>query len=83
MNTDFLIERNLESENPGTNESIRNVEVAEDSIILHVKPKAPEFIPLREKLNNKIQKTLDYCREVEAARSEFRISQEKSIIMMM
>lgn len=67
----------------GTNESIRNVEVAEDSIILHVKPKAPEFVPLIEKLNDKIQKTLDYCREVVAARSQFKISQEKSIIMMM
>lgn len=60
----------------GTHESIKRVEVAEDRIILHVKPKAPEYEKLIEELAVKIRETLDYCRGVAAARSEFRITQE-------
>ncbi|MBO4213058.1 MAG: HD domain-containing protein [Clostridia bacterium] len=59
----------------GTHESIRTVEVQDDAIVLITKPKAPEFRGLVEKLAGKIQETLDYCREVAAARSDFKITQ--------
>ena len=60
----------------GTHESIRTVEVAEDSIILHVKPKEPRFVGLVEDLAKKVQHTLDYCREVAEKRSELKITQK-------
>lgn len=59
----------------GTHESIRTVEVRDDAIVLITKPKAPEFRDLVAKLAGKIQETLDYCREVAAARSDFKITQ--------
>lgn len=65
----------------GTHESIRHVDVTEDSIILRVRPKSPEYVPLLETLNGKIQQTLDYCRRVAEERSELRITQEKSVLM--
>ncbi len=61
----------------GTHESIRNVEVRDDAIVLYTKPKAPEFRRLVRELADKVQDTLDYCREVAASRSDFRISQKK------
>ena len=64
----------------GTHESVREVEVTEDSIVLHVKPKAPEFVPLIADLNGKIQKTLDYCCRAAQTRSDLRITQVRSII---
>ena len=59
----------------GTHESIRTVEVEKDAIVLCTKPKAPEFRPLIKNLADKIKETLDYCREVAAARSDFLITQ--------
>ena len=59
----------------GTHESIRTVEVTEDAIVLHTKPKTPEFRPLIQNLAKKIQQTLDYCRKAASLRSEFRITQ--------
>ena len=59
----------------GTHESIRTVEIRDDAIVLITKPKAPEFRDLVAKLAGKIQETLDYCREVAAARSDFKITQ--------
>ena len=64
----------------GTHESIRHVDVTEDSIILHVKPKEPKYIQLIEVLNEKIQQTLDYCRRTAEQRSDLRITQVKSVI---
>lgn len=64
----------------GTHESILSVEINEDEIILHVRPKAEEFIPLVEKAAAEIQKKLDYCRAVAEARSEFRISQTRVVL---
>lgn len=64
----------------GKHESIRRVEVAKDAIILYSRPKTPEFIPLIEKLADKIQKTLDYCREVAEKTSDFRITQSEVLI---
>ena len=64
----------------GTHESIRHVDVTEDSIILHAKPKAPEYVPLIEKLNGKIRQTLDYCRSAARERSMLNITQERSVL---
>lgn len=64
----------------GTHESIRRVDVTEDSIVLHVRPKTPEFVPLIDELNGKIQQTLDYCRRAAEERSDLRITQERSIL---
>ena len=64
----------------GTHESIRHVDVTEDSIILQVRPKAPEYVDLIESLNGKIQQTLDYCRSAAEMRSNLRITQEQSVI---
>ena len=59
----------------GTHESIRRVEVEDDAIVLYTKPKAPEYRKLICDLADKVQETLDYCREVASARSDFCISQ--------
>ena len=59
----------------GTHESIRRVEVREDALVLYIKPKAPEYRVLIKNLANKVQETLDYCREVASSRSDFCISQ--------
>ena len=61
----------------GTHESIRMVEVTENAIVLHVKPKEPRFKELIEELAGKIQETLDYCRNVAKERSDLRISPER------
>ena len=67
----------------GTHESIRTVEVLEDSIVLHVHPKEPRFLPLVETLAGKIQETLDYCRDVAAKRSDLRLTQRRVEIVLM
>ena len=59
----------------GTHESVRKVEVAEDAIVLYVKPIAPEYRELIRDLADKIRETLDYCREVVAQRTDFCITQ--------
>jgi len=64
----------------GTHESIRTVEVTEKEIILHVKPKEPKYIKLIEELAQKIQSTLDYCRDVAEKRSDLRITQEEVVV---
>lgn len=59
----------------GTHESIRRVEVGEDALVLYTKPKAPEYRALVQILADKIQETLDYCREVASTRSDLCIKQ--------
>ena len=59
----------------GMHESIRRVEVLQDALVLYTKPKAPEYRELIRNLANKVQDTLDYCREVASSRSDFRITQ--------
>jgi hypothetical protein len=56
------------------------VDVTRDKIILVVKPKSPEYVPLIETLNGKIQETLDYCRRAAQERSNLRITQIRSEI---
>ena len=67
----------------GTHESIRKVEVDEDAIVLYTKPIAPEYRELIKILANKIQETLDYCRDVAEKRSDFRITQTEVKIIEM
>ena len=64
----------------GTHESIRMVDVREDSIVLIVKPKEPRYEELIRKLAEKVQETLDYCREVTEKRSDIVITQKKVLI---
>ena len=64
----------------GTHESIRRVEVRKDALVLYTKPKAPEYRELIRQLADKIRQTLDYCREVASARSDFCITQTDVII---
>ena len=59
----------------GTHDSIQSVEVLEDAIVLYIKPIAPKYRELIRILANKIQNTLDYCREVVSLRSDFCITQ--------
>ena len=70
----------LSKEAFGTHESILNVEVREDVIVLHTKPKEPKYRKLICDLADKIRKTLDYCREVAEKRSDFRINQTDVVI---
>lgn len=60
----------------GTHESILRVEVEEDALALYTKPKAPEYRELIKELADKVEETLDYCREVVASRSDFCIYQK-------
>ena len=64
----------------GTHESIRTVEIHPDCVILHVRPIEPRFEALVEDLRGKLQETLDYCRNVAEARSDFRITQKEVLI---
>ena len=65
----------------GTHESIMSVEVDENAITLHTKPKEPRFVPIIETLAQKIQNTLDYCRDVAQKRSDLRITQQRVVIV--
>ena len=73
--------RQNDIENFGTHESILRVDVTEDRIILLVRPKSPEYVPLIETLNGKVQQTLDYCRRAAQERSNLRITQTRSEIV--
>ena len=65
----------------GTHESILRVAVEEDAIVLYTKPKTPEYRGLIRDLADKIQETLDYCREVASSRSDFCITQTRVTIV--
>ena len=64
----------------GTHESIKTVELTENQIILYIKPKEPRFVPLIETLTQKIQSTLDYCRDVASQKSSLKITQKQVVI---
>ena len=61
----------------GTHESIRSVDVTPDAILLRAVPKEARFVALIEDLAGKIQKTLDYCRDVSERRSDLRLTLER------
>ena len=64
----------------GTHESIRNVDIRPDNIVLVVKPKEPRFVDLIEDLAGKVQETLDYCREVADKMSDLSIFQKRILV---
>ena len=64
----------------GLHESILYVDVDDDAVILHVKPKTAEFRSKIEELADKITDTLNYCRTVAEQTSDFRIRQNRVII---
>ena len=61
----------------GIHESIQNIHVDEEKIVLTVKPKTPEFLPLVEELAQKIDRTLAYCKKVAEKCAGLRITQKK------
>ncbi len=61
----------------GTHESVLGVYVEKERILLRIRPKSPEYLPLLEELAGKIQKTLDYCRDVAEKRSDLRVTQKR------
>ena len=67
----------------GMHDSIKEVEILEDKIVLHVKPKSDYFIPLIEDLAVKIQTTLDYCVDVADVRSSLKIYQKTIELLYM
>ena len=64
----------------GMHESILRTEITEDALILHVRPKSEEFIPLLERKACEMQEELDYCRDVAEKRSDLRITQTKVLL---
>ena len=64
----------------GLHESILYVDVDDDAVILHVKPKTAEFRSKIEELADKITDTLNYCRTVAEQTSDFWIRQNRLII---
>ena len=64
----------------GLHESILYVDVDDDAVILHVKPKTAEFRSKIEELADKITDTLNYCRTVAEQTSDFRIRQNRVLI---
>ena len=65
----------------GIHESIPHVDVTEDRIVLHVSPIDPKYIPLIEALNEKIRRTLDYCRTAAWERCGMQITQKQSVMI--
>ena len=60
----------------GTHESISRVDVTAYEIVLIVDYKSSEYVEPVEKLKDKIQATLDYCREVAEKKSDLTIWQK-------
>lgn len=65
----------------GTHESVLGVDVENERIVLRIRPKAPEYLPKLDELAGKIQKTLDYCRDVAEKRSDLRITQNQVVLV--
>lgn len=61
-------------------ESILRVDVDDDAITLHTRPKTVAYKPKIEELANKITDTLNYCRSVAEQTSDLRIRQNRVII---
>ncbi len=64
----------------GLHESILHVDVGEDAVTLHTRPKNLEYRLKIEKLADKITDTLNYCRTVAEQTSDLRIRQSRVII---
>lgn len=64
-------------------DSIRSVEVKKDRIVLSVKPTEDRIVPMIKAVAEKMQETLDYCKEVVESRSDLNLTQEKIAIDML
>lgn len=65
----------------GMHESITQVDIDGDAIILHTRPKSPEYRPRIEKLAEKIRETLRCCTEAAEKMSDLRIRQNRVVIL--
>lgn len=64
----------------GLHESILHVDVEDDAVMLHTRPKTAEYRPKIEMLADKITDTLNYCKAVAEQTSDLRIRQNRVII---
>ena len=64
----------------GLHESILYVDVGDDAVTLHIKPKTAEYRSKIEELADKITDTLNYCKEFAEQTSDLRIRQNRVII---
>jgi hypothetical protein len=64
----------------GLHESILFVDVGDDTVTLHTRPKTAEYRPKIKALAGKITDTLNYCRTVVEQTSDLRIRQNRVII---
>lgn len=64
----------------GLHESILYVDVGDDAVTLHTKPKTVEYRAKIEELADKITDTLNYCKTVAEQTSDLRIRQNRVII---
>ena len=64
----------------GLHESITHVDVGDDAVTLHTRPKSAEYRPKIEALADKITDTLNYCRTVAEQTSDLSIRQKRVII---
>lgn len=64
----------------GTHESIRNVVVKEDRIVLQIRLKEPRYAALVDDLRGKIEETLDYCRNVTIRRGCAHPITQRSVV---
>ena len=64
----------------GLHESITHVDVGDDAVTLHTRPKNPEYRLKIETLADKITDTLNYCRTVAEQTSDLSIRQKRVII---
>ena len=65
----------------GMHESITKVKLDDEVIVLHARPKSPEYRPRIEKLAGKIRDTLYCCAEAAEKMSDLRISQKRVVIL--
>ncbi|MCR4589849.1 MAG: hypothetical protein K5668_03435 [Lachnospiraceae bacterium] len=63
-----------------THEAIRTIRIEPDSFVLHVKTEEEHVRESVRELAEKMQETLDYCREVADTRSRAKLSQQKIVI---
>ena len=64
----------------GLHESILQVDVGDDAVTLHTRPKTAEYRPKIEILADKITDTLSYCKTVAEQTSDLRIRQNRIIV---
>ena len=64
----------------GTHESIREVDIEGDTVVLYSRPISPVYEKYVEEVAGIIQETIDYCCEVARTRSDLKILQTQVVI---